>query len=246
MIANSECSQSYLTLVFSKSTAHKRAAIPNRWLLHSRDRGDFKVLVSHVGMSSPRVITRKQRRPDHREFDSHRKDTSYERNRDHSTQHGVTRIPRTKAARPRTDPLRSPMRELQAVLRSRADSLPDLQLRRSHFHDDWPRSSRGNAVERPYNQRSPGELIGRSKPYQRTCAQTDDSVSEHHGIPLGWSANRNLARNALLGTSAGDRFPSRSCKEADYPHTCAAHKAGIYRCVGQGRIIGRSHCVARS
>src|SRR5205814_3223792 len=63
------------------------------------------------------------------------------------------------------------------------------------------------------------------------CIEADGRIA-----PL-LSATRKLSRNELLGTSAGYRFPSRSCKEADYPHTCAAHKAGIYRCVGQGRII---------
>ena len=48
--------KSGLTLVSINPQPKRELQCPKRWLLHSRDRGDFKVLVSHVGMSSPRVI----------------------------------------------------------------------------------------------------------------------------------------------------------------------------------------------
>jgi len=53
--------------------------------------------------------------------------------------------------------------------------------------------------------------------------------STHVIIPV-LSANRKR----VSGNCASDRFPSKGCKDAHYPHTCAAHKAGIYRCVGPG------------
>ncbi len=59
MIANSDCRQiktSGLTLVVSNPKPRRELHCPNRWLLHSRDGGDFKVLVSHAAMSRPRVI----------------------------------------------------------------------------------------------------------------------------------------------------------------------------------------------
>jgi hypothetical protein len=59
MIANSDCLQiktSGLTLVVSNPQPRRELQCPNRWLLHSRDGGDFKVMVSHAGMSRPRVI----------------------------------------------------------------------------------------------------------------------------------------------------------------------------------------------
>jgi len=34
------------------------------------------------------------------------------------------------------------------------------------------------------------------------------------------------------GNCASTRFPSEGYDEAHYPHTCEAHKAGIYLCIG--------------
>jgi hypothetical protein len=59
MIVNSDCRQvkeSGPTLVSSKPQPKGELQCPSRWLLHSRDRGDFSVLVSHDGMSRPCVI----------------------------------------------------------------------------------------------------------------------------------------------------------------------------------------------
>jgi hypothetical protein len=59
MIAKSDCRQnekSGLTLVSSNPQPRRELQCPNRWLLLSRDGGDFKVLVSHDGVSRPRVI----------------------------------------------------------------------------------------------------------------------------------------------------------------------------------------------
>ncbi len=59
MIASSDCRQyqtSGLTLVSSNSQPKRELQCPNKWLLHSRERGDFSLLVSHDGMSRPRVI----------------------------------------------------------------------------------------------------------------------------------------------------------------------------------------------
>jgi hypothetical protein len=59
MIANSDCRQnerSRLALVCSNPQPKRELQCPNRWLLQSRDRGDFSVLVSHDEMSRPRVI----------------------------------------------------------------------------------------------------------------------------------------------------------------------------------------------
>jgi hypothetical protein len=50
----------------------------------------------------------------------------------------------------------------------------------------------------------------------------------------GLSANRKLSRNGLLGTARAIDFPPRARKKAHCPHTCAAHRAGIYRWVGEG------------
>ncbi len=61
MIANSDCRQnekSGLTLVSSNPQPRRELQCPNRWVVHSRDGGDFKVMVSHAGMSRPRVIYR--------------------------------------------------------------------------------------------------------------------------------------------------------------------------------------------
>jgi len=52
------------------------------------------------------------------------------------------------------------------------------------------------------------------------------------------SATRTLARNGLLGLR--ERWISlQRCKEAHYPHTCVAHKAGICRVSIEGRLFGR-------
>ncbi len=61
MIANSDCrqiktSESGLTLVSSNPQPKRELQCPKRWLLHSRDGGDFSILVSHDGSSSPRII----------------------------------------------------------------------------------------------------------------------------------------------------------------------------------------------
>ena len=59
MIANADCCRvklSGLILVFSNPQPRRELQCPNRWLLHSRDQGDFKFLVSHIGVSRPRVI----------------------------------------------------------------------------------------------------------------------------------------------------------------------------------------------
>jgi len=45
-----------LTLVSSNPQPTRELQCPNRWLLHSRDGGDFSILVSHGGASRPRVI----------------------------------------------------------------------------------------------------------------------------------------------------------------------------------------------
>jgi hypothetical protein len=63
------------------------------------------------------------------------------------------------------------------------------------------------------------------------------NFTQNSGIvrPLGKpSAIRKFSRNGLLGTARAIDFPPRGCREAHYPHTSAAHKAGIYRCVVQG------------
>jgi hypothetical protein len=59
MIAKSDCRQnekSGLTLVFTNPQPKRELQCPKRWLLHSREGGNFKFLVSHDGASSPRVI----------------------------------------------------------------------------------------------------------------------------------------------------------------------------------------------
>ena len=61
MTANSDRRQintSGLTLVVRNPQPRRELQCPNRWVLHSRDGGDFKVMVSHAGMSRPRVIYR--------------------------------------------------------------------------------------------------------------------------------------------------------------------------------------------
>jgi len=54
------------------------------------------------------------------------------RNYEASGEHSVRSSPRTQAAGARHEPLRSSLRELQALLRSRACGLSDLQLLRSY------------------------------------------------------------------------------------------------------------------
>ena len=48
--------KSGLTLVPSNPQPTRELQCPNRWLLHSRDEGDFGILVSHASLSRPRVI----------------------------------------------------------------------------------------------------------------------------------------------------------------------------------------------
>jgi hypothetical protein len=47
-------------------------------------------------------------------------------------------------------------------------------------------------------------------------------------------AQPDAIQKRASGNCASVRFPSKGCKEAHYPHNCAAHKAGIYRWVGRG------------
>ena len=55
------------------------------------------------------------------------------RNYESSGEHSITSSPRTQAAGATPDPLRSSLRELQALQRSRACGLSHLRLRRSYF-----------------------------------------------------------------------------------------------------------------
>jgi hypothetical protein len=48
--------KSGLTLVWSNPQPKRELRSPNRWLLHSRDGSNFKVLVSHDGLKRPRII----------------------------------------------------------------------------------------------------------------------------------------------------------------------------------------------
>jgi hypothetical protein len=59
MIAKSDSRQNekpVLTLVSNNLQPKRELQCPKRWRLYSRERGDFKVLVSHDGVSRPRVI----------------------------------------------------------------------------------------------------------------------------------------------------------------------------------------------
>ncbi|PYV72581.1 MAG: hypothetical protein DMG96_25670 [Acidobacteria bacterium] len=55
----------------------------------------------------------------------------------------------THAARASADPVRPPLRELQAVLPGGARGVPDLQLQRTYFYGDRVCQSRGGAVGVP-------------------------------------------------------------------------------------------------
>jgi len=54
--SNRRQNASGLTLISSNPQPKCALQCPNRWLLHSRDEGDFSVVVSHVGTGRPRVI----------------------------------------------------------------------------------------------------------------------------------------------------------------------------------------------
>src|SRR6266568_1655411 len=69
------------------------------------------------------------------------------RNYESNGEHSITNGPRTQAAGATPDPVRSSLRELQALLRSRACGLSDLQLRRSYFTSNRTRPSRVDAIE---------------------------------------------------------------------------------------------------
>jgi len=51
-------------------------------------------------------------------------------------------------------------------------------------------------------------------------------------IRNAFSASLSRSTNGLVRTARGDRFRSKGCKDAHYPHTCAARNAGIYRGIG--------------
>jgi hypothetical protein len=71
------------------------------------------------------------------------------RNYESSGEHSITSSPRTQAAGATPDPLRSSLRELQALQRSRACGLSHVRLRRSHFTSNRTVSSLIGAIEIP-------------------------------------------------------------------------------------------------
>jgi hypothetical protein len=59
MIASSDCRQirtSGLILVSSNPQPLRELQYPNTWLMHSRDRGDFMILVLHDDLNRPHVL----------------------------------------------------------------------------------------------------------------------------------------------------------------------------------------------
>lgn len=84
--------------------------------------------------------------PSLREFGLPSRGYEFARNHEVEAEHSITRRPLKQAARVTAAPIWSSLREFQAVLRSRAYSLPNLQLRRSYFPGYGSRPPCGDAI----------------------------------------------------------------------------------------------------
>lgn len=134
----------------------------------------------------------------------------------------ITSRPRPQAAGIRPDPLRSSLRELQGLLRSRAYGLPDLRLQRSHSTGNRMHRSQVDAVEvRPSVVRIPGpsRFAGAEQDVSRNLnPETSNHAREHElrGDGLFWP-KRTGAQNARRDVKG--RLPKNARNTGEFMYT---------------------------